>query len=340
MTSTDVRHRPGRQPRRDRRAGHPHAARDWASARSRSSATPTPTPATCARPTSRCGIGPAPARAELPRHRRGRRRRPAHRRAGGPPRLRVPLRERGFAARAAGGRASCSSARRSRRSRRWATRSRAKAAVSAFGVPVVPGSRGRADRRRPDRRRPTRSAIPVLVKPSAGGGGKGMRVVHDAAELPAALAAARREARVGVRRRHPAPRAVRSNPAAHRGAGARRRLRQRRPPRRARVLPAAPPPEGHRGGAVAAARRRRPGPRIGAARRATPPAACDYAGAGTVEFIVSARPARRVLLHGDEHPAAGRAPGHRAGHRPRPGRAAAAHRGGRAAADRAGRRHA
>src|SRR5690348_18212221 len=36
---------------------------------------------------------------------------------------------------------------------------------------------------------------PVLVKPSAGGGGKGMRVVHDPAALPAALASARREAR-------------------------------------------------------------------------------------------------------------------------------------------------
>ena len=34
------------------------------------------------------------------------------------------------------------------------------------------------------------------------------------------------------------------------------------------------------------------------------------------------RPARRVLLHGDEHPPAGRAPGDRAGHRHRPGRAA------------------
>ena len=36
--------------------------------------------------------------------------------------------------------------------------------------------------------------FPVLVKPAAGGGGKGMRIVHDPAELPAALAAARREA--------------------------------------------------------------------------------------------------------------------------------------------------
>ena len=63
----------------------------------------------------------------------------------------------------------------------------AKAAVSAFGVPVVPGvSRpgltdedliaGAAE-----------VGYPVLVKPSAGGGGKGMRVVHDAAELERGL---------------------------------------------------------------------------------------------------------------------------------------------------------
>jgi acetyl-CoA/propionyl-CoA carboxylase biotin carboxyl carrier protein len=36
---------------------------------------------------------------------------------------------------------------------------------------------------------------PVLVKPAAGGGGKGMRIVREAARLPDALSAARREAR-------------------------------------------------------------------------------------------------------------------------------------------------
>jgi acetyl-CoA/propionyl-CoA carboxylase biotin carboxyl carrier protein len=36
--------------------------------------------------------------------------------------------------------------------------------------------------------------VPLLVKPSAGGGGKGMRIVRSLAELPTALAAARREA--------------------------------------------------------------------------------------------------------------------------------------------------
>ncbi len=70
----------------------------------------------------------------------------------------------------------------------------AKAAVSAFGVPVVPGiSRpGLTDEDliagAPE------VGFPVLVKPSAGGGGKGMRVVEQAADLPAALASARREA--------------------------------------------------------------------------------------------------------------------------------------------------
>ena len=50
--------------------------------------------------------------------------------------------------------------------------------------------------------------------------------------------------------------------------------------------------------------------------------AIGYTGAGTVEFM--ADEARRLLLPRDEHPPAGRAPGHRGDHRPRPGRAAAA----------------
>jgi acetyl-CoA/propionyl-CoA carboxylase biotin carboxyl carrier protein len=37
--------------------------------------------------------------------------------------------------------------------------------------------------------------FPVLLKPSAGGGGKGMRIVRSTAELPDAIASARREAR-------------------------------------------------------------------------------------------------------------------------------------------------
>ena len=42
--------------------------------------------------------------------------------------------------------------------------------------------------------RPANWAIPLLVKATAGGGGKGMRVVAAPGDLPAALASARREA--------------------------------------------------------------------------------------------------------------------------------------------------
>jgi acetyl-CoA/propionyl-CoA carboxylase, biotin carboxylase, biotin carboxyl carrier protein len=69
----------------------------------------------------------------------------------------------------------------------------AKAAVAAFGVPVVPGiSRpGLTDQDLIDGAPDV--GFPVLVKPSAGGGGKGMRMVERPAELPAALVSARRE---------------------------------------------------------------------------------------------------------------------------------------------------
>jgi 3-methylcrotonyl-CoA carboxylase alpha subunit len=72
---------------------------------------------------------------------------------------------------------------------------RAKETVAAAGVPVVPGA-GRPGLSDEDLIFALNGAgFPLLVKPSAGGGGKGMRVVRSAAELPAALGAARREAR-------------------------------------------------------------------------------------------------------------------------------------------------
>ncbi|MER5586953.1 biotin carboxylase N-terminal domain-containing protein [Streptomyces asoensis] len=67
---------------------------------------------------------------------------------------------------------------------------RAKETVETAGVPVVPGGRD------PDLAGAAhRLGAPVLLKPSAGGGGKGMRLVRDLAVLEEEIAAARREAR-------------------------------------------------------------------------------------------------------------------------------------------------
>ncbi|WP_329580196.1 ATP-grasp domain-containing protein [Kitasatospora sp. NBC_01250] len=71
----------------------------------------------------------------------------------------------------------------------------AKEAVRTVGVPVVPGSRGGATSDEDLIRAAEEIGYPVLIKPSAGGGGKGMRLVRDPAELPSELAAARRVAR-------------------------------------------------------------------------------------------------------------------------------------------------
>ncbi|MFI5804298.1 acetyl-CoA carboxylase biotin carboxylase subunit [Streptomyces sp. NPDC051561] len=72
---------------------------------------------------------------------------------------------------------------------------RAKETVQAAGVPVVPGSSGSGltDGQLADAAREI--GMPVLLKPSAGGGGKGMRLVRDEAVLADEIAAARREAR-------------------------------------------------------------------------------------------------------------------------------------------------
>ncbi|MEU9584604.1 acetyl/propionyl/methylcrotonyl-CoA carboxylase subunit alpha [Streptomyces werraensis] len=72
---------------------------------------------------------------------------------------------------------------------------RAKETVKAAGVPVVPGSSGSGltDAQLVDAARGI--GMPVLLKPSAGGGGKGMRLVRDETRLADEIAAARREAR-------------------------------------------------------------------------------------------------------------------------------------------------
>jgi acetyl-CoA carboxylase biotin carboxylase subunit len=59
----------------------------------------------------------------------------------------------------------------------------AKAAVKAFGVPMVPGTEGAISDVSEAQKIATEIGYPVLVKASAGGGGKGMRVVEQEAEF-------------------------------------------------------------------------------------------------------------------------------------------------------------
>ncbi|MGW7576256.1 acetyl-CoA carboxylase biotin carboxylase subunit [Streptomyces sp. NPDC054765] len=72
---------------------------------------------------------------------------------------------------------------------------RAKETVREAGVPVVPGSSGSGLDDSQLAAAAREIGMPVLLKPSAGGGGKGMRLVRDEALLADEIAAARREAR-------------------------------------------------------------------------------------------------------------------------------------------------
>ncbi len=162
----------------------------------------------------------------------------------------------------------------------------AKAAVSAFGVPVVPGIAepglgdddliAAADR----------IGFPVLVKPSAGGGGKGMRRVDDPVVLPGALVSSRREAaaafgddtlfleRFVLRPRHIEVQILADSHGNVLHLGERECSLQRR---HQKVIEEAPSP------LLDADTRAR----IGAAACDTA-RSVDYLGAGTVEFIISA----------------------------------------------------
>ncbi len=73
-------------------------------------------------------------------------------------------------------------------------KARAKALMQAAGVPVVPGYQG--DDQSDERLAAEAEAIgyPVMIKAVAGGGGRGMRLVREAAQFAEALRSARSEA--------------------------------------------------------------------------------------------------------------------------------------------------
>lgn len=156
---------------------------------------------------------------------------------------------------------------------------RAKDTVRAAGVPVVPGA---AD---PEIAEAARElGAPVLLKPSAGGGGKGMRLVRDLTVLEEEIAAARREARASfgddtllVERWIDRPRHIEIQVLADTHGnvvhlGERECSLQRRHQKIIEEAPSVLLDEATRAAMGAAA--------VEAAR------SCGYVGAGTVEFIV------------------------------------------------------
>ncbi len=171
----------------------------------------------------------------------------------------------------------------------------AKRTVAAAGVPVVPGrdEPGMSDEELAAAA--LEIGLPVLLKPSAGGGGKGMRRVDEPSELARQIAAARREAagafgdatllveRLVSRPRHIEVQVLADRFGATVSLGERECSLQRR---HQKIVEEAPSPlldDAARAAMGASA--------VAAAR------ACGYVGAGTVEFLVPGdRPAEHFFM--------------------------------------------
>jgi 3-methylcrotonyl-CoA carboxylase alpha subunit len=170
--------------------------------------------------------------------------------------------------------------------RAMGSKAAAKALMARAGVPVVPGYHGDDQDPAHLAAEAGRIGFPVLIKASAGGGGRGMRVVAEFGEFAAALEAAKREAagafgddRMLIEKYLARPRHVEVQIFADRHGNAvhifdRDCSIQRR---HQKVIEEAPAPGLDEG------RRRAMGEAAVAAARAV-----GYAGAGTVEFIADA----------------------------------------------------
>ncbi|MDA9436040.1 acetyl/propionyl/methylcrotonyl-CoA carboxylase subunit alpha [Bradyrhizobium sp. CCBAU 51627] len=75
------------------------------------------------------------------------------------------------------------------------SKSGSKALMEKAGVPLVPGYHGEAQDDATLAKAADKIGFPILVKASAGGGGRGMRIVRSAAELAPAIVSAKREAK-------------------------------------------------------------------------------------------------------------------------------------------------
>jgi acetyl-CoA carboxylase biotin carboxylase subunit len=73
-------------------------------------------------------------------------------------------------------------------------KSTAKKTMQQAGVPTIPGSKGLIQTEQEARVMAAEIGYPVIIKATAGGGGRGMRLVRGASELPRLLAAAQGEA--------------------------------------------------------------------------------------------------------------------------------------------------
>ena len=133
---------------------------------------------------------------------------------------------------------------------RMGDKASARATMMAAGVPVTPGSPGVIEDAAEAEAVARRIGLPVMVKASAGGGGKGIRIVKEVGELAVAVRQAQAEAEaafgngaVYVEKYIGAPRHIEIQVLAD-GDGS------WHPSRRARLQHPAPPPEADRGGAV------------------------------------------------------------------------------------------
>ena len=205
---------------------------------------------------------------------------------------------------------------------RMGDKSSARETMKACGVPTVPGSDGCIETAAEAKAFADTVGYPVLIKATAGGGGKGMREVHDPADLEAQYAAARNEAgaafgndgvyleKLVLRPRHVEIQVLADDFGNNIALCERDCSVQRR---HQKLIEEAPSP------ALTEDLRRAMGVAAIKAVRAT-----NYKNAGTIEFLLDERGV--VLLHGDEHAGAGGAPGDRADHRHRHHQGAAAHR--------------